>query len=348
MDRKTAVPISSVIISLLFSFLFITLTSIITYIVTLKKDISLLNSLLEEKNKRMEILEKENEQLRERLNPFSEIWLPDSLTFAGRKIPLDNWYVRNTLKDILASFLDPRSNGVLVTNLRRSKYWFPYIEKQIKHEDFFEDIKYLFVQESALDPTARSYVGALGIAQFMEETATKYGLRVDYWTVDERLLPEKAISAAIRYLKDNYEKFNNDIFLAMAAYNAGGVKLEEALKRHKGEANYFHLGYLPQETRDFVYKIIAWKLIIENKEKYNIYDIYEKKPFEEYEYPPVVLKDTTLPKTTDISEVASFYKMGHPEFEKLNPHVTTNILPRGEYTFRIPKIENLNQNQTPK
>lgn len=345
MDRKTAVPISSVVLALLFSFLFITLTGIITYIGALKKDIFLLNSLLEEKNKRLVILEKENEQLKERLNPFSEIWLPDSLTFGGRKIPLDNWYVRNTLKDILASFLDPRLNSVLVTKLRRSEYWFPYIEEQIKNEEFFDDIKYLFIQESALDPTARSYVGALGIAQFMQETAVKYGLKVDYWTVDERLLPEKAISASIRYLKDNYEKFNNDIFLAMAAYNAGEIRLYEALERHKGkEANYFHLGYLPQETREFVYKIIAWKLIIENKEKYNI--IYEKKPFEEY--PPVVLKDTTLPKTTDISEIASFYNMGHPEFKTLNPHIKTNKLRKGKYTFRIPrnKIENLNQ--TPK
>lgn len=99
----------------------------------------------------------------------------------------------------------------------------------------------LLYQESGFRPAAISSAGALGIAQFMPETATDRGL-------DNPFDPLQAIPASARLLRDLYRKFGN-LGLAAAAYNAGSRRIADWLANK---------GPLPQETQDYVMAITGW------------------------------------------------------------------------------------------
>jgi hypothetical protein len=111
--------------------------------------------------------------------------------------------------------------------------------------------------ESGFNPRARSPKGALGVWQFMPETARRYGLRVDL-QADERLNPEKETRAAARYLRDLHVQFG-DWLLAVAAYNAGEDAVQSALER-SGATDFWTLSnrrLLPQETRNYVPSVLG-------------------------------------------------------------------------------------------
>jgi len=99
----------------------------------------------------------------------------------------------------------------------------------------------LLYQESSFRPYAISSAGALGIAQFMPETASDRGL-------DNPFDPIQAIPASARLLRDMAQKFGN-LGLAAAAYNAGPRRIEEWLAKK---------GPLPQETQAYVKTITSW------------------------------------------------------------------------------------------
>ncbi|HYX68791.1 MAG TPA: lytic transglycosylase domain-containing protein [Terriglobales bacterium] len=106
--------------------------------------------------------------------------------------------------------------------------------------------------ESAGDPLALSPKGARGLWQFMPETARRYGLRVDAER-DDRLDLELSTRAAARYLRDLHQRFG-EWPLALAAYNAGTLQVERAVRRG-GTPDFWRLsaqGLLPQETRAYV------------------------------------------------------------------------------------------------
>jgi hypothetical protein len=99
----------------------------------------------------------------------------------------------------------------------------------------------LLYQESNFRLAAISSAGALGIAQFMPETATDRGL-------DNPFDALQAIPASARLLRDLYLKFGN-LGLAAAAYNAGPKRITD-WRANKGP--------LPQETQDYVKAITGW------------------------------------------------------------------------------------------
>jgi hypothetical protein len=111
--------------------------------------------------------------------------------------------------------------------------------------------------ESRFDPRARSPKGAVGLWQFMPETARRYGLRVDLQS-DERLNPEKETRAAARYLRDLHVQFG-DWLLALAAYNVGEDAVQSALER-SGATDFWALSnrrLLPRETRNYVPSVLG-------------------------------------------------------------------------------------------
>ena len=99
----------------------------------------------------------------------------------------------------------------------------------------------LLFQESGFRPGVISSAGALGIAQFMPETANERGL-------DNPFDPAQAIPASARLLRDLSRKFGN-LGLAAAAYNAGPKRIQDWLANK---------GPLPQETQDYVRNITSW------------------------------------------------------------------------------------------
>ncbi|MFD0794572.1 transglycosylase SLT domain-containing protein [Mucilaginibacter litoreus] len=136
-----------------------------------------------------------------------------------------------------------------------SRYYFPIYEKAFAEAGIPDEIKYLSIVESALNPNAVSRVGAAGPWQFMSETAKLYGLAMtDY--VDERRDPVKASNAAAAYLKDAYQQFG-DWLLAIASYNCGKSNVQHALEI-SGAHDYWSIReLLPPETRGYVPAFIA-------------------------------------------------------------------------------------------
>ncbi|NJL76936.1 MAG: lytic transglycosylase domain-containing protein [Saprospiraceae bacterium] len=137
----------------------------------------------------------------------------------------------------------------------RSVLYFPIFEEYIKKYNMPEDLKYLSVVESALDPVAMSRVGALGLWQFMPETGLEVGLKINKY-IDERQDPRKSTDAAMRYLRQQYRHFGS-WELALAAYNGGSGRVSRAIKRGRSKNFWTIRKYLPTETANYVPAFIA-------------------------------------------------------------------------------------------
>jgi membrane-bound lytic murein transglycosylase D len=149
-----------------------------------------------------------------------------------------------------------------------SKYYFPIYEKAFREAGVPEEIKYLSIVESALNPNAVSRVGAAGPWQFMSETAKIYHLKMtDY--VDERRDPIQSSEAAAAYLRDAYQQFG-DWLLAIASYNCGKSNVENALAK-TGATDYWSIRQLlPAETRGYVPAYIAISYIMNYYKRHGI------------------------------------------------------------------------------
>lgn len=139
----------------------------------------------------------------------------------------------------------------------RTRRTFPMIERALRRRGLPDDLKYVALIESALDPAAVSPAGAAGLWQFMPATAADYGL--DAAGVRD---PARSTDAAVRYLAVLGRAFDGDWQLALAAYNCGWGRvrrLADAHRRRTGEtATFWDLhDALPAETRDYVPRFIA-------------------------------------------------------------------------------------------
>ena len=143
-----------------------------------------------------------------------------------------------------------RQRGYTQRVLEREQFYFPIFEKYLTQYNLPVELKYLSVVESALLPTAKSPVGAVGLWQFMPPTAGDLRLKRDEW-VDERMHPEKATEAACKHLRYLYGEFH-DWELVLAAYNWGAGNMRRVMRR-TGKKNFWDLyPHLPAETRNYV------------------------------------------------------------------------------------------------
>jgi membrane-bound lytic murein transglycosylase D len=143
-----------------------------------------------------------------------------------------------------------RQRGYTQRVLERRDFYFPVFEKYLAKYNLPDELKYLSVVESALIPTAKSQVGAVGLWQFMPPTAGDLRLKRDEW-VDERMHPEKATEAACKYLRDLYRMFH-DWELVLAAYNWGAGNVQRVIRK-TGKRNFWEMyPHMPAETRNYV------------------------------------------------------------------------------------------------
>ncbi|HFA48576.1 MAG TPA: hypothetical protein ENJ95_06095 [Bacteroidetes bacterium] len=135
--------------------------------------------------------------------------------------------------------------------LARTVLYFPIFEKQLAERGMPDDLKYLAVVESGLNPMAVSRVGATGLWQFMKETGAGFGLKINS-KIDERSCPVRSTEAALEYLSRAYQRFGS-WELAIASYNCGAGNVRRAMRRAGGSNDYWKISkYLPRETRNFV------------------------------------------------------------------------------------------------
>ncbi|MEM6395621.1 MAG: transglycosylase SLT domain-containing protein [Bacteroidota bacterium] len=186
------------------------------------------------------------------------------MRLCGELLSMDNFDLRERLDRELLRNVYWHSSTLLI--LKQSRRYFPTIERILAEEGMPDDLKYLAVAESALR-NATSPAGAKGVWQFMPATAREYDLEVTS-TVDERYHLEKATRAACSYLRRYQDRFD-DWLLTMAAYNMGPSGLSGQMERQGGES-FFDLN-LSDETNAYIFRIAAFKAIIENPREYGFY-----------------------------------------------------------------------------
>jgi len=261
------------------------------------------------------------------INNLLRLSVPEQVTFCNEKVPLDFEDVKERLDYEIVNIL-----GSPVTTtmwFKRANKYFGDIEKYLKSYNLPDDFKYVALIESNLRCDSKSPAGAGGPWQFMEATGKSYGLCKNPY-VDERLHWDESTKAAIRLLSDLKNDFGS-CFLALAAYNAGSGRVSRAM-RDQEESVFFAL-QLPRETERYILRAVAAKLIMENPQKYGIFldnaNLYEPEKFEEI---TVELTD----KYTPVLNFTKKYGISYRYFFELNPHIISERLPKGKYTFKIP------------
>ncbi|MBU0508335.1 LysM peptidoglycan-binding domain-containing protein [bacterium] len=175
------------------------------------------------------------------------------------------------------NFFMNKGRNVMLKWMERSARFFPRLRPILREEGIPDEVMFLAMIESGLNPRAYSYAHAAGVWQFIPSTGRIYGLEVNS-VYDERLHVEASTRAACRYLRKLYEQFG-DWYLAFAAYNCGELRVEREVKR-SGTRDYWKLHRLPRQTRGYVPAYLAARTIYENPARYGFPPLPAEEPFE--------------------------------------------------------------------
>jgi len=214
--------------------------------------------------------------------------------------------------------------------LSRSTRYLPMMKSILREEGIPEDLAYLPMIESGFSMKAYSRSRASGPWQFIKGTGKRYGLKINWW-VDERRDPVKSSHAAARYLKDLYEEFGS-WSLALAAYNAGEGRIRRALKYTKAKDfwSVMRTMRIKPETKNYVPKFIAARLIALDPEAYGFHDIPYK---DELEFDEVTID---FPMSLDV--IARTAGSTESQIRELNPELRRWSTPPVEtYRLKIPR-----------
>jgi len=276
--------------------------------------------------KRIGDLEKDVMRLQRQADLFNLDALPDNLTLCDRKVPIYRGDVRERFERELFQLLE--NKGLLTIVIKRYYKYLPMISEEIQRMGAPPDLVYLAVTESYLNPRAVSRANAAGMWQFIKETGKREGLLVNDH-IDERFNVKKATRSALTHLKRLNGEFN-DWLLAMSAYNAGPGRVREAIE-NQATRDFFDM-YLPEETERYVFRVLALKEIIANRERYGI-RIDDKDL-----YRPVVLSEVTSEASREFHSYILAKAMDTPyrTFRINNLHLRRYNLPRGVYRINVP------------
>ncbi|MCX5782610.1 MAG: transglycosylase SLT domain-containing protein [Elusimicrobia bacterium] len=251
-----------------------------------------------------------------------------TLTAKAYKIPMD------AENPVVKKYLDQYKQGTSKERIKRA------LERSGKYQDMIfpslrkynlpKELIYLPVVESLYDVNDLSRAGALGIWQFMPQTARGFGLKVNYW-IDERKDTEKSTIAAARYLRDLYILFD-DWHLALAAYNRGefGLGRDMHFSQAVNIEQFKDRKAVPKETENYVPQFIAVTLIGDNPKQYG-YNLKFDKPIE--------YDETIINNVIDLKIVAECAKTTVEEIRELNPSIMAWCTPPNypEFKLKLPK-----------
>lgn len=188
--------------------------------------------------------------------------VPEYVIFAGQKITFDRADLRERMDRELIAFTYTHSTSTLM--IKRANKFFPQVEPILKRMGIPDDLKYLMVIESNLDPQAQSGAGAAGLWQFTQSTGRAYGLEVNS-NIDERFNTVKATEAACRFLKEAYEKYGNWMTVA-ASYNGGQQGMDRRIEaQHQTDALNM---WLVDETSRYMFRLLVVKMMFEDPSKF--------------------------------------------------------------------------------
>ncbi|MCQ2607677.1 MAG: lytic transglycosylase domain-containing protein [Bacteroidales bacterium] len=255
-----------------------------------------------------------------------QIYMPTEATLFGERVPLEYFEVAESLeRELLVNTFYQSQTTMILKYMHR---YFPTIDSILAANGIPADFKYLAVAESGLRVNI-SPKGAAGFWQIIETTAKQYGLTVTN-EIDQRYDLEKATEVACKYFKSAYNKFGNWT-MAAASYNLGMGGLAKQAGYQK--ITSFYDLYTNSETGRYVFRILAFKLILENPEKYGYVGI---EPYPTIKQ-KVVVVDSTI---SDLSEFARSQGSNYKMLKSLNPWLREKYLPnKDSVPYKIILIE---------
>ncbi len=246
--------------------------------------------------------------------------------FAGlqKKIPLTYSKLTHTYVDLYTF----RKTAYTQHMLEKMSLFFPMYERTLAKYGLPDELKFLSMVESALNPKAVSHAGAVGLWQFMPVTGSEHQLYQDEF-IDERMDPEKSTEAACRYLRNLYRNFG-DWELALAAYNSGPGTVRRALRRSGGTTFWDAFEYLPKETRSYVPLFVAVTYMMHYG---NDHGIFAEQP----QY-PIPFDTLHINSYFALDRFAKYGNVPLAELQQLNPALTSTVLPPDtrQFVLRVP------------
>ncbi len=217
------------------------------------------------------------------------------------------------------------------TWLERSHAYLPTMQATLAQRGLPQDLAYVAMIESGFSPNAISTAEAVGYWQFITPTAARYGLKINWW-LDERRDFKKSTTAAARYLGDLFKQFGS-WYLTAAAYNMGEGRTQRLVNKYKTK-NYWILSKkpdFPDETRQYIPKLLAAMLIAKAPRLYGFHSLKPKEPYS-YEY-------FHVPGGTDLHSLAAYLGLNASQLKRLNPELLKGYIPASvrSHKIRIPK-----------
>lgn len=256
--------------------------------------------------------------------------LKERLEKLNQKSPFNVEY-NPTVESVIKSFLKNRPRA-FERMMALSEYYFPMFEANLSKYDLPLEIKYLAIVESALNPLAKSRVGASGLWQFMYETGKQYNLEVNSY-VDERFDPLKATEAACQYFTNMYRIFG-DWDLVLASYNTGPGNISKAIRRSGGHTNYWNIRkFMHPETQGYLPAFYATMYIYEYKKEHGI--IPKRAPLTYFETDTVMVK-----RQMSFKQLSDLLNMPEEQLRFLNPIYKRSVVPfvsDKPHFIRLPK-----------
>jgi len=207
--------------------------------------------------------------------------------------------------------------------------YFPIFEKEIRRRGMPDDLKYIAVVESLLNPKATSKAGAAGLWQFMRSTGKMVGLEVNS-EVDQRRSINLSTQAALDYLQSLHDRFG-DWSLAIAAYNCGPGNMWKAIKK-SGSKDYWKLRHhLPKETQKYLPRIIAAMYLTNYYQHHGLQPVSVEREY----YQSVIVK---VKGEIDLNKISTELNVDKEILQNLNPEYLKSKIPnsKGQYSLRIP------------
>ena len=251
-------------------------------------------------------------------------FIEDRLSCLEQTIPLNY----NTRVHSFVNHFITKDRSFAEKIIRRKEFFFPVFEKYLAQYQLPDELKYLSIIESGLNPRAVSSARAVGLWQFMSYTGRSFGLHQDSY-IDERMDFEKATEAACKYLSQLYGMFG-DWELAIAAYNTGPGNVRKAMRR-SGKKTFWEIyPYLHRETRAYVPQFVAIIYVLNYLEEYH----FTEQPVDYFiEYDTIMIK-----QYTHIPTLAGLMNLCPEEIQDINTFLKFNAFPdlQKAYPLRIP------------
>lgn len=207
-----------------------------------------------------------------------------------------------------------------------AEYYFPIFEEILDREGLPQELKYLPIIESALNPRALSRAGASGLWQFMYGTGKMYKLNINS-LVDERRDPIQASIAAVKFLKDLYRIYG-DWQLVIAAYNCGPGNVNKAIRRSGGKRNYWDIYYrLPRETRGYVPAFIAATYAFNYSSQHNL----KAQPCGF----PLACDTIMVNKQLHFDQISAVLNIPKEQLREMNPQYRADIIPANHHSYAL-------------